>query len=75
MKTDRPNLVAVVTDYEIAASPFFCTRCSSLSAAPVGRFWPISHFCTVETLVFKTAAKDETHRASSSKRPKCARGV
>ena len=21
---------------------------------PVGRFWPISHFCTVETLVFST---------------------
>src|ERR1700677_156199 len=39
------------------SSPFFCTRCSSLSAVPVGRFWPISHFCTVETLVFKRAAK------------------
>src|SRR3984885_9617254 len=39
------------------SSPFFCTRCSSLSAVPVGRFWPISHFCTVETLVFRRAAK------------------
>jgi hypothetical protein len=40
-----------------ASKPIFCTRCSSLRAVPVGRFWPISHFCTVETLVFKTAAK------------------
>src|ERR1700687_800268 len=39
------------------ARPFFCTRCKSLRALPVGRFCPPSHFCTVETLVFSSAAE------------------
>ena len=30
--------------YATASSPFFWTKCSSLRAVPVGRFWPISHF-------------------------------
>lgn len=35
-------------------NPFFCTSCNSLSEIPVGRFWPISHFYTADTLVFNS---------------------
>ena len=33
------------------------TNCSSLRAVPVGFFWPTSHFCTVDRLVFNRRAK------------------
>jgi uncharacterized protein with PIN domain len=37
----------------IAGSPRRATRCRSLSAGPLGTFWPVSHFCTVEALTFR----------------------
>lgn len=35
------------------SSPFSATRFSSFSEGPFGFFWPCSHFCTVDTLVFR----------------------
>ncbi len=34
-------------------NPCFCTTVSSFSDNPLGRLTPLSHFCTVETLVFR----------------------
>ena len=34
-------------------NPCFCTTASSLSAAPLGRFAPVSHFSTVLSLVLR----------------------
>ena len=34
-------------------SPCFSTTASSLSAMPLGRLVPASHFCTVDSLVFR----------------------
>jgi hypothetical protein len=44
-----------VSDHDLKTA--LCTMCSSLSAVPVGRFCPISHFWTVDTLVLSKAAK------------------
>lgn len=35
----------------VTLSPRFRTRCRPFRALPVGFFWPIFHFCTVETFV------------------------
>src|SRR5215475_8660130 len=43
--------------YTTASKPFCSIRFRSFKAIPVGRFFPISHFCTVETLVLRQAAK------------------
>jgi len=42
--------------HNTASMPLRCTRFSSLSDGPLGRLLPTSHFCTVDTLVFKMAA-------------------
>ena len=34
-------------------SPCFSTTASNLSAMPLGRLVPASHFCTVDSLVFR----------------------
>ncbi len=39
--------------YANAFKPLRSTRSSSLSAVPLGVFSPISHFCTVDTLVLR----------------------
>ena len=40
-----------------ASTPFLSMRFKSLRDGPLGFFSPISHFCTVETLVLRNAAK------------------
>lgn len=37
--------------------PCFSTTASSFSAIPLGRLVPASHFCTVDSLVFRYRAK------------------
>jgi hypothetical protein len=39
----------------IASIPFRSIRLSSFSDGPLSRFSPISHFCTVDTLVLSSA--------------------
>jgi hypothetical protein len=39
--------------YENICSPCFCTSDRSLSAGPLGRLAPVSHFWTVDWLVFR----------------------
>lgn len=36
--------------------PYFSTTASNLSAMPLGRLVPASHFCTVDSLVFRKRA-------------------
>ena len=58
-KYDMPGLTAIrlaPSLYERTSTPFTAITLSSFSDGPLGRFAPISHFCTVEVLVFKTAA-------------------
>src|SRR5262249_49618466 len=43
--------------YTTASKPFCSIRLRSFKAIPVGRFFPISHFCTVDRLVLRHAAK------------------
>jgi hypothetical protein len=43
-------------DQTSASRPFLSMRFKSLSDGPLGFFSPISHFWTVETLVFRNAA-------------------
>lgn len=43
--------------YPSTSSPFRSTRFRSFNEVPLGDFWPRSHFCTVEILVFRYAAK------------------
>jgi hypothetical protein len=50
------SLVFALSNHKIAASPFLSTRLKSFREGPLGRFSPISHFCTVERLVFSTDA-------------------
>lgn len=35
------------------SSPFCSTRFNSFNDGPSGLFWPCSHFCTVDVLVFR----------------------
>src|SRR5262249_15082904 len=43
--------------YTTASNPFCSIRLRSFKAIPVGRFLPISHFCTVERFLLRHAAK------------------
>lgn len=43
----------VASDQASASRPFLSTRLSSLSEGPFGFFWPCSHFCIVDGLVFR----------------------
>ena len=46
LKTRETNQVRIF-------NPCFCTTASNLSAAPLGRFAPVSHFSTVLSLVLR----------------------
>src|SRR5215813_1327867 len=43
--------------YTTASKPFCSIKFRRFKAIPVGRFFPISHFCTVDRLVLRQAAK------------------
>ncbi|GKW35410.1 hypothetical protein PEC730217_41900 [Pectobacterium carotovorum subsp. carotovorum] len=47
-----PKITSPITQTN-TFNPCFCTTVSSFSDNPLGRFTPLSHFCTVETLVFR----------------------
>lgn len=42
-----------IRGYARTFNPCFWTTLSSLRDIPLGRFAPLSHFCTVDTLVFR----------------------
>ena len=46
----------MASPHTTTSRPRFSTRRSNFRAVPVGFFWPISHFCTVERLVFSRRA-------------------
>jgi hypothetical protein len=48
-RTERADLLI----YANTSKPFWSTKFRSLSDGPLGFFWPRSHFCTVDGLVFK----------------------
>ena len=51
------NRIRVLHGYNTDSKPLRSIRLSSLSDGPLGFFSPISHFCTVDTLVLRIAAK------------------
>jgi hypothetical protein len=53
----RADSYQMFPPYSTASRPFRSMRSSSLSDAPLGFFSPISHFCTVDALILRIAAK------------------
>lgn len=50
----RISVSAIRQDnYSRIFRPCFCTTLSNFNDIPLGRLAPVSHFCTVDTLVFR----------------------
>ncbi len=73
-ETDRTGK-EIFGRYRATANPFFSIRLRSFRDGPPGFFSPISHFCTVDTLVLSTAANTAWLTCSRSRRERISPGV
>jgi len=53
---DIAKAIQLASTYASTPSPCLCTTANNLSAMPLGCLLPVSHFCTVDTLVLRYLA-------------------
>ena len=53
LKRRLSYFLVISNAYTSTSRPCFSTTLNNRRAIPLGRFWPVSHFWTVDSLVFK----------------------